>query len=183
MKKKEKKEKNKMEIGKRYYTYHGDETWRATECRVDSYSRELGKVWLFFPKLNEFDEISANIDHLDYAGIHEYTEVENENLETTVTRLFGKREIGCIDEIIGGKGYFYTHLSIRLTNGNVIKTTSSYLYWFSYEFPNISRPENKFEITSDLIGKHVAVERVDGKVKHVLLLDDRLFRMLDGRYR
>ena len=172
-----------MEKSKRYYIYYGEKFSDATECRVDSYDEENSVISVFVPKYNKHIELIGDINHLPCVGIFEYTEIEGENLETTVKRLYGHRDIGRIEKIVGGKGYFHTYLTIKIINGSAVRCTSGYLYWFSYELPNIPNSSSKFEITSDLIGKHVAIERVDGKIKHVLLLDDRLFRMLDGRYR
>lgn len=162
-----------------YYTYYNSE---AVACHIHDIDNENNKISIYIPKYNISEIRDGNDRCFILADIHQLT--QNEGLEKNVLRLYSNRKFGKIVKIIGGSGYIYTQIKIKFSSGSNITFVSCNLHNFSYELSNIEYPKNRVILNNNLIGKYVAIEFETcdpSRVKHALLLDDRLCRILEVR--
>jgi hypothetical protein len=175
---------------KKYYKYYvindnDDNRHDVAEVIIKSYDDESTRITYYFPKYNlEVTTMCIDLNELKSMEYNDPTnngELSPARFEKLLLNNYGSWTIGKIINVD------YTTVTIKVNNEN-IKYQDHRIYNFSYEFPGIKYIRNNYRPDTDITGMHVAIEyytpeelilfQYNHKIKHVLLLDERLYRIL-----
>jgi hypothetical protein len=150
-------------------------TIKIMGCVLESYSN--GKITIFVPRINKRLIVPGYLDDLERAGIYTYIgnpygeEDFSQAVQNFVIHNFSDRILG---KIVGvkicphyGTSYYYI-----LIDDELITIPSTQLHKMSEEIMFLRYPYNNFPPSINYVGDSVAIEIVDRKINHVLLLSE-----------
>jgi hypothetical protein len=147
----------------------------TVECILYSYSK--GRITIIIPKIKDRMVVPGSLDDLERAGIHTYIDLPDLSFNEILIRNFSDREFGRIVGMKIGPGCNTTYYYIQLDD-QLITINDAQLFEITYEMPNMRYPKNCIRPYIQYVGDYVALDIVDGKINHALLLAPEMDALL-----